>query len=94
MPPGMLQESGPSADKCPFIGAAPGSDACMTPTGCPVSAGAAAFDAFEGPYQVDPAEALRWSRDQEPVFYSPKLGYWVVSRYEHVKAIFRDSVTL
>ena len=65
----------------------------MTPTGCPVSAGAAAFDAFEGPYQVDPAEALRWSREQEPVFYSPKLGYWVVSRYEHVKAIFRDNIT-
>ena len=63
------------------------------PNGCPVSAGAAAFDAFEGPYQVDPAEALRWSRAQEPVFYSPKLGYWVVSRYEHVKAVFRDNVT-
>lgn len=27
----------------------------------------------EGPYQIDPAEALRWSREQEPVFYSPKL---------------------
>lgn len=61
--------------------------------GCPVSAEAAAFDAFEGPYQVDPAEALRWSRAQEPVFYSPRLGYWVVSRYEHVKAVFRDNVT-
>ena len=64
-----------------------------TPTGCPVSPDAAAFDAFEGAYQLDPAEALRWSRAQEPVFYSPKLGYWVVSRYEHVKAVFRDTVT-
>ena len=90
----MLQAGGPSLGSCPFNGAAPdgSAQARVTPTRCPVSAGAAAFDAFEGPYQVDPAEALRWSRDQEPVFYSPKLGYWVVSRYEHVKAIFRDSI--
>ncbi len=67
--------------------------AAVSPTGCPVSANAAAFDPFEGPYQVDPAEALRWSREQEPVFYSPKLGYWVVSRYDDVKAIFRDNQT-
>lgn len=59
---------------------------------CPVSALAAAFDPFEGPYQVDPAEALRWSRDQLPVFYSPKLGYWIVSRYDDIKSVFRDNV--
>jgi len=59
---------------------------------CPVSDLAAGFDPFEGPYQVDPAEALRWSRDQLPVFYAPKLGYWVVSRYEDIKAVFRDPI--
>lgn len=53
---------------------------------------AAAFDPFEGPYQVDPAEALRWSREQLPVFYSPRLGYWVVSRYDDIKTVFRDNV--
>lgn len=52
---------------------------------------AALFDAFDEPYQVDPAEALRWSREREPVFYSDKLGYWVVSRYADVKAVFRDT---
>ncbi|MEZ5792761.1 MAG: cytochrome P450/oxidoreductase [Nitratireductor sp.] len=26
------------------------------------------------------------------MFYSPKLGYWVVSRYEDVKAVFRDNI--
>jgi len=61
-------------------------------SGCPVSQMAETFDAFEGPYQLDPAEALRWSRDQLPVFYSPKLGYWVVSRYEDIKAVFRDGI--
>jgi cytochrome P450/ferredoxin-NADP reductase len=64
----------------------------FSPTGCPVSDNAAAFDPFGGAYQIDPAEALRWSRDQEPVFYSPKLGYWVVTRYNDVKAIFRDNI--
>src|SRR5690606_13380065 len=29
----------------------------------------------------------------EPVFYSPKLGYWVVTRYDDIKAIFRDNIT-
>ncbi len=61
---------------CPFAGA---------------QAGAEAFDAFEGAYQVDPAEALRWSREREPVFWSPRLGYWVVTRYELVKGVFRDT---
>ncbi len=64
----------------------------VSPTGCPVSAEAAAFDPFGGPYQVDPGDALRWSREKEPVFYSPELGYWVVSRYEDVKAVFRDNI--
>ncbi len=63
------------------------------PSACPVSRNAAAFDAFDGPYQLDPAEALRWSRTAEPVFYSPKLGYWVVTSYDLVKTIFRDNVT-
>ena len=62
----------------------------VSPTGCPISARAAAFNPFEGAYQVDPAEALKWAREEEPVFYSPELGYWVVTRYEDVKAVFRD----
>jgi len=63
-----------------------------SPNGCPVSHRAAQFDPFEGSYQIDPADALRWSRDQEPVFYSPVLGYWVVSRYEDIKTVFRDNL--
>lgn len=59
---------------------------------CPVSAEALAFDPFGSEYLGSPADALRWSRNQEPVFYSPKLGYWVVTRYDDVKAIFRDNI--
>jgi cytochrome P450/ferredoxin-NADP reductase len=77
---------------CPVTGSG-SQGAQQSPTGCPVSARAAQFNPFEGPYQVDPAEALRWSREQEPVFYSPEIGYWVVTRYEDVKAVFRDNIT-
>ncbi len=58
--------------------------------GCPVSARAAAFDPFEPAYMQDPPAYLRWAREQEPVFHSPKLGYWVVTRYDDIKSIFRD----
>jgi cytochrome P450/ferredoxin-NADP reductase len=63
------------------------------PAGCPFSARAAEFDPFEDAYQQDPPEYVRWSREQEPVFYSPKLGYWVVTRYDDIRAIFRDNIT-
>ncbi|MDM0104167.1 cytochrome P450/oxidoreductase [Variovorax sp. J22R24] len=64
-----------------------------TPTGCPVSQRAADFDPFEDGYQQDPPEYVRWAREQEPIFWSPKLGYWVVTRYDDIKAIFRDNIT-
>ena len=64
-----------------------------TPTGCPVSQRAAAFDPFEDGYQQDPPEYVRWAREQEPIFYSPKLGYWVITRYADIKAVFRDNIT-
>ena len=63
-----------------------------SPTGCPISHNAAAFSPFEGPYQDDPAQSLEWARLNEPVFYAPQLGYWVVTKYEDVKAVFRDPI--
>ena len=61
-------------------------------SGCPFSSKSEEFDAFDGPYQVDPSDALKWSRDELPVFFSPKLGYWIVSRYDDIKAVFRDNI--
>ena len=81
----------PSEARCPIDHAA--LTGLSGPTGCPVSAGAAAFDPFADGYQQDPPEYVRWSREQEPVFYSPQLGYWVVTRYDDVKAVFRDHGT-
>jgi cytochrome P450/ferredoxin-NADP reductase len=69
------------------------SPAVSSPTGCPVGQRAADFDPFSEGYQQDPPEYVRWAREQEPVFYNPALDYWVVTRYESIKAIFRDNIT-
>lgn len=88
----MTQASTPPRPSgCPIDHAALA--AAQSPTGCPVSARAAEFDPFGDGYQQDPPEYVRWARDQEPVFYSPQLGYWVVTRYDDIKAIFRDNIT-
>ncbi|AOY94813.1 cytochrome [Cupriavidus sp. USMAA2-4] len=83
----------PPSGGCPFHAAPPAAGAC--PAGAPeaVSAQAAAFDPFSDAYQQDPPEYVRWAREQEPVFYSPRLGYWVVARYDDIKAVFRDNLT-
>jgi cytochrome P450/ferredoxin-NADP reductase len=81
----------PAATGCPVDHRA--LSAAAAPNGCPVSHRAAAFDPFEEGYQQDPPDYVRWAREQEPTFYSPKLGYWVVTRYESIKAIFRDHHT-
>jgi cytochrome P450/ferredoxin-NADP reductase len=76
---------------CPFHHLQPSS--ASEPTGCPVSRNAAEFDPFTDGYQQSPPDYVRWSREQEPVFFSPRLGYWVVTRYDDIKAIFRDNIT-
>ena len=84
--PAVVQHNSASAPLRPEDGSA------TTGGQCPFAQKAAEFDAFSGPYQLDPAAALRWSREQLPVFFSPKLGYWVVSRYDDIKAVFRDNI--
>ncbi|CAD6546705.1 Carnitine monooxygenase reductase subunit [Paraburkholderia hiiakae] len=87
----MSETPSQSTGRCPFPHAA--GEARGAAPRCPVSANAAAFDPFSDGYQQDPPEYVRWAREQEPVFYSPQLGYWVVTRYADIKAIFRDNLT-
>lgn len=61
------------------------------PTGCPVLGAAEEFDPFGAEYQADPAGVLRAARRHQPVFHSPDLDYWVVTRYRDIKQTFRDS---
>jgi len=55
-----------------------------TGTGCPVHHGYQPFD------QADPFPAYAELRAEEPVMYDERVGYWVVSRYDDVKAVFAD----
>ena len=66
-------------------------------TGCPFPHDQAQdrardFDMFDAPYQANPAQSLAWARDQAPVFHAPRMGYWIVSRYDDIKTVFRDPV--
>ena len=77
--------------KCPMAHGALAQSAATAR--CPVGAAAAGFDPFSDGYQQDPPEYLRWAREQEPIFHSPVLDSWVVTRFEDIKAIFRDNIT-
>lgn len=52
---------------------------------CPVGEFGTRFDPFEGePTQIYPLYAE--ARRSEPVFFSPEIGYWVITRYDDVRA--------
>lgn len=57
---------------------------------CPI---ATHFDPFAHDYQQDPYPILKLARQEDPVFYSERLGYWVVTRHADVRQIFRDRRT-
>ena len=61
--------------------------------GCPVTGLAAEFDPFIEPYLSNPYPFWLRAREQQPVFYSPQIDYWVVTRYDDIKAIFSDPQT-
>jgi cytochrome P450 len=56
---------------------------------CPVSHLGQRFDAFDG----DPYAFYAQARQEEPVFYSPQIGYWVITRYQDVQRILLDTDT-
>jgi hypothetical protein len=48
------------------------------------------FDPFD---IASPFDFYARARAEEPVFFSEELGYWIVSRYEDIQAIFKDPKT-
>lgn len=79
-----------SGHGCPFMRAQQ-TETIVAPNGRPVSQAAQDFNPFHPDYLQDPPAFLTYFREQEPVFYSPELGYWVVTRYADVKEVFRNS---
>lgn len=54
--------------------------------GCPYSSKMnASFKPFD---LTDPFPFYKQSREEEPIFYSEELGYWVVTRFQDIKEIF------
>lgn len=52
----------------------------------------AEFSPFHGAQQADPYPFYARVRREEPVFYSPMLGMWYVTRYDDIVAVARDPV--
>lgn len=63
------------------------------PGRCPHAGIGDEFDPFVDPYLADPYAFWARARESEPVFYSPELDYWVVTRYDDIKAVFSDPST-
>ncbi|MEM9773691.1 MAG: cytochrome P450 [Chloroflexota bacterium] len=58
---------------------------------CPVTALGNAFNPFEDPYLSDPYTFYAQARRDEPVFFSPEINHYVVSRYEHVREMLTNT---
>lgn len=48
------------------------------------------FDLFSPEALADPYTLYRQMRAQDPVHYSPSLGYWLLTRYQDVEAALKD----
>ncbi len=51
------------------------------------------FDPLDAEYLADPYPYFERYRKEAPVFYAPKIDFWVVSRYDDIAEIVKDSDT-
>lgn len=54
---------------------------------CPIAPG---FDPLGPDYVSDPYAYMAGYREQQPVFFSPEIGFYVITRYEDVEMILLD----
>ena len=59
----------------------------VKPSGCPIDK---EFTTFSNDYLTNPYPELERIREQNPVFYSEKLGFLVVTRMEDLTEVFRN----
>jgi cytochrome P450 len=62
----------------------------VAPPACPHAELGRDFKPFD---TADPFAFYARARRQAPIFYSPEIDYWVVTRYEDIREIFRDPAT-
>jgi cytochrome P450 len=59
--------------------------------GCPVDE---SFDPLSPDFLADPYAALAaLPRDEQPIFFAPSIGYYVLTRYADIEQVFQDPVT-
>jgi len=51
------------------------------------------FDPLDPDYLADPYPLYARFRREAPIFYAPKIDFWVVSRYEDMQNILKDPET-
>jgi cytochrome P450 len=56
---------------------------------CPITHTGASFKPFDRGFSSDPYAFLGRAIREEPIFYSPDIDHWVVTRYDDVKAVFQ-----
>ena len=62
-----------------------------TGPGCPVDE---SFDPLSPEFLTDPYTVLaERSETEAPVFFAPSIGYYVVTSYDAIDAVFRDTAT-
>src|SRR5437773_667876 len=62
-------------------------------SGCPAGGLGEEFRPWSEEYQRDPYPFFARARREEPVFYSPYLDGYVITRYEDVAAVMKDPET-
>ena len=59
--------------------------------GCPVDE---SFDPLSQDFLADPYAALAaLPREEQPIFFAPSIGYYVLTRYADIEQVFQDPVT-
>ena len=55
--------------------------------------GSMEYDPFAENFYDDAHRVYKWMRDETPVYYSQKGGFWALSRYKDVRAAAKDAQT-
>ena len=62
-----------------------------TAHGCPVNE---SFDPLSPDFLADPYTAMAaLPREEQPIFFAPSIGYYVLTRYADIEQVFRDPAT-
>src|SRR5581483_5938716 len=57
---------------------------------CPYAGIGASFNPLSDAYMANPYTFLAQARQSEPIFFSPMLNAWVLTRYDDIKTVLKD----